>query len=169
MSNFKYTYNSRCNLKYNCPCVHSGGRLLPLGLHMDLWISLQADSPLRRKRGSPEPTHPPRPQAGCLSHTCNTDPQVCGRLDCGQGKELRHRSHGTSLKHDVAHFYFVSEKNNKITFPSEGKAVREGLCPGSSEPPRLTPAGRPWPPRLQPPSSKGTRGRSGQWGRLRPG
>ena len=41
-----------------------GGRLLPLGVHMDVWILLQAaDSLLPGKRGALEPTHPPRPQA----------------------------------------------------------------------------------------------------------
>lgn len=40
------------------------GRLLPLGVHMDVWILLQAaDSLLPGKRGALEPTHPPRPQA----------------------------------------------------------------------------------------------------------
>ena len=121
-------------------------------------------------RGAPQspPTHRGPRQAVYPTPATQTHRCVVGRT-VGRERNSRHRSHGTSLKHNVAHFYFVSEKNNKIIFPSEGKAVREGLCPGSSEPPRLTPAGRPWPPRLQPPSSKGTRGRSGQWGRLRPG
>ena len=52
------------------------GRLLPLGVHMDVWILLQADSLLPGKRGALEPTRPPRPQAdrqaGRLPHSCNT-------------------------------------------------------------------------------------------------
>ena len=95
-------------------------------------------------RGVPRspPTHRGPRQAVYLTPATETPRCVVG-LTVGQGKELRRRSHGTSLKHNVAHFYFISEKTNRIIFPSEGKAVREGLCPGSSEPPRLTPAGRP--------------------------
>lgn len=42
----------------------SRGRLLPLGVHMDMWILLQADSLLPGKRGALEPTAAPGRQAG---------------------------------------------------------------------------------------------------------
>ena len=47
-------------------------------------------------------------------------PTAAPGRQAGQG--LRHHSHGTSLKHDVAHFYFISEKKqqNNIPFRRQG-------------------------------------------------
>lgn len=68
----------------------------------------------------------PGKQDVCLSaqmhaffHICNTY-HVCVPGLTEWRKELRHHSHWTSIKHNVAHFYFISQKK---PFPSEGKVV----------------------------------------------